>query len=215
MVRIACLHTADSNAAVFDAALLSAGVSDVELRHAIRPDLLQAAEAAGGMTPDISADTVSALLQLVDGADAVLLTCSTLGPAAKSAAAGTTVPVLRVDAALAAEAVRDGGPVVVLCAVSTTIEPTRHLFEAAAAETGAQVRVQWVDGAWDAYRAGRPAEYHRLIAAAASRAGREPGVRVVLAQASMAGACAGQADGLTPLESPAAGLRAAIAAARG
>lgn len=87
-MRIACLHTAASNAAVFDAAC----PAGVRLTHAVRPDLLAAAEAAGGLTPEIAAATAEALRGL-EG-DAVLLTCSTLGPAAGGA--------LRADAALAA-----------------------------------------------------------------------------------------------------------------
>ncbi len=79
-MRIACLHTAESNVAVFEAAR----PDGVRLSHAVRPDLLAAAEAEG-LTAAIAAATVEALGAL-DG-DAVLLTCSTLGPAAGPAGA--------------------------------------------------------------------------------------------------------------------------------
>ena len=233
MPVIACLHTADSNAAVFDAALAAAGLPGAVLRHLVRPGLLRAAEAAGGPTPDILRAAADELQGLAQGADVVLLTCSTLGPAAALARAG--VPVLRVDAALAQEAVRGGGDVVVLCATATTLEPTRALFEDAARGTGARVAVRLVPGAWAAFLAGDQDGYWALVAEAAdaaaadgasegqagagpTRAGRAGsdssaagGVRVVLAQASMAGA-AGLAR-CRPLTSPGAGLRAAIEAA--
>jgi len=75
-MRIACLHTAASNAAVFDAAC-PAGVT---LSHAVRSDLLAAAEVAGGLTTEIALETAAALRRL-EG-DRVLLTCSTIGAAA-------------------------------------------------------------------------------------------------------------------------------------
>ena len=139
MPRIACLHTAQSNVAVFDAALAAVASTGVSLHHEVRADLLAAAELEGGLTRQIVQQTAEALRGLSEGADVVLLTCSTLGPAAEIAADDASIPILRVDAALAAEAVKNGGSVAVLCAVETTVEPTRWQFEAAAQVTGAEV----------------------------------------------------------------------------
>ena len=214
MPRIACLHTIDSNAAVFDEALRTTGLTGVSLRHTIRADLLSAAERAGRLTPEIAAETVAVLNGLCADADAVLLTCSTLGPAAEATALDAPVPVLRVDAALAAEAVKGGGRVVVLCAVATTVEPTRRLFEAAARATGAEVSVQVVPGAWEAFKAGDPDRYRTLVAQAAGAAREDGATQVALAQASMAGAAALLPEDSRPLTSPAAGLAAAGAAGR-
>ncbi|BCM83071.1 aspartate/glutamate racemase family protein [Methylobacterium indicum] len=215
MARIACLHTADGNIAIFDDALSASGLVGMTLRHAVRADLLAAAEREGGLTPGLVAETAAALGALCAGADAVLLTCSTLGPAAAIAARDAPVPVLRVDAALAAAAVAEGGRVVVLCAVETTIAPTRHLFEEAARATGAVVDVRWVPGAWDAFKAGDIPRYLALIAAAGDAALRTGATRVAFAQASMAGAAARVGGEPPPLTSPVAGLRAAAAAVRG
>lgn len=206
---IACLHTAESNVAVFDAALAELKPAGVELRHYVRADLLAAAERAGGLTATITAQTVDALHELCVGADAVLLTCSTLGPAAAEAA---STPVMRVDAALAYEAVKDGGKVAVLCAVETTVEPTRLLFERAARATGAEVAVHLVPHAWEAFKAGDRSRYLAVIAQAADEAIRSGATRVALAQASMAAAASLVAAGPRPFNSPAAGLAAAIAA---
>ena len=171
-MRIACLHTAESNVAVFEAAR----PEGVSLSHALRPDLLAAAEAEG-LTPEIAAATAQALAALRDGADAVLLTCSTLGPAAGPAGA------LRADAALVEAATAGGGTVEVLCAAPSTLAATAELFGAAAASTGARVTIRLVPGAWRLFHAGDHAGYAELIArdAEASRAGV-----VALAQASMA-----------------------------
>ncbi|MGE7416406.1 aspartate/glutamate racemase family protein [Methylobacterium tarhaniae] len=214
MPRIACLHAIDSNAAVFDEALRMTGLTGVSLRHTVRADLLASAERQGRLTPEIAAETVAVLRSLFAEADAVLLTCSTLGPAAETAARDAPVPVLRVDAALAAEAVREGGRVAVLCAVETTVEPTRRLFEAAAQATGAQVSVQVVPQAWEAFKAGDLDRYRSLVARAAGIAREEGAMQVALAQASMAGAAALLPEEIRPLTSPAVGLAAAVAAAR-
>lgn len=210
MSRIACLHTADSNIEVFDMALKELGMEGVELRHSVRADLLAAAEQAGGLTPEIAEQTAGVLRDLCDGADAVLLTCSTLGPAAEAAAAAASVPMFRVDATLAREAVRSGGKVAVLCAVQTTMEPTRLLFEREARATGAEVVMHFVPGAWDVFKAGDRSRYLSMIALAADEAFQGGAAQVVLAQASMAGAAKLATGGRAPLTSPAVGLATAI-----
>jgi hypothetical protein len=209
--RIACLHTAQSNIAVFDAAVRGL---DVSLSHVVREDLLQSAEAQGGLTPEITRQTANALLAMTGNVDAVLLTCSTVGPGAAEAASLASIPVLRTDAALADAAISVGGKVVVLCAASTTVEPTRALFEAVAAGTSAQVDVQLVESAaWAAFRAGDTQAYFDLIARAAARAFDEGATVVALAQASMSGAAA-LCKGGPVLTSPAAGLASAYASTR-
>lgn len=212
-MRIACLHTIDSNVPVFEAARAALGL-DIELRHQVRDDYLKDAERAGGLTAQIAARAAESLEALGADADAVLLTCSTLGPSIAGVAEKIGKPVLRVDGALAEAAVRKGGRVVVLCAVETTIEPTRMLFDAAAASTGATIEMRLVPDAWPEFKAGRLERYFALVAAAADRAAAEKGVSAVaLAQASMAGAA--QKCRLKPLTSPAVGLAAASAAAQG
>lgn len=205
-MRIACLHTAGSNVDVFQIAALGLGV---ELTHEVRPDLLARAEADGELTHPIRVQTAAILRRLAVGADAVLLTCSTLGPAVDDVAAA--VPVLRVDQALARAAVARagrGGRVLVLCAAPTTLVPTRALFEAEAMAAGVEIETRIVDGAWIAFRDGDIDRYHALVAQAADAA-HVGGVRVIaLAQASMAGAAA-HCDVAAPLTSPAAGLQAA------
>lgn len=202
---IACLHTAAGNIAVFDAAC----PPGVTLTHTLREDLLADAEAAGGLTDEIAQRTARALEALATpDVDAVLLTCSTVGPGA--ALARAAIPVLRVDSALAEEATRGGGHVVVLCAVEITIEPSRQIFAEAAARHGATLDVRLVPGAWAAFRGGDPARYHALVADAADAAFAEGASQVALAQASMTGAAA-LAKGRKPLASPPVGLAAAMA----
>jgi hypothetical protein len=203
-LKIACLHTIASNQSIFE----DAKPAGAQVSHTVRSDLLADAERAGGMTETIEAAAVSALLELALGADAVLLTCSTIGSAAERASGMTNVPILRADAALAREAVALRQPVLVLCGVETTVGPSRRLFETAAAATGVAIDMEVVPDAWTAFKAGDIDTYHGLVSVYADRsfaAGRKV---IALAQASMAGA----ADRCTlgrPLASPRISMAAA------
>ncbi|MFM0739269.1 aspartate/glutamate racemase family protein [Paraburkholderia xenovorans] len=216
-VRIVCLHTADSNIAIFDEAARAARFHSLELEHRVRADLLAAAEQVGGLTDAIAAQTREVVLALCRDANAVLLNCTTLGPVVDEtlAARAAPVPVVRVDAALAQRAVENGGKVVVLYTVSTTREPTTRLFAEAASHAGVAVdlRVQLVERAWERFRAGDTAGYLSTIAAAAEAAYADGADVVALAQASMTGAAALVTRGDKPLTSPEAALAAVVRAA--
>ena len=201
-LTIACLHTARSNAPLFDAAAKALPGGALRLAHTIRPELLREP------TPETLAEAASLLRGLATAADAVLLTCSTIGAAAAMVGAAPC-PVLRADAALAEAACRAGGTVHVLYAAPTTRGPTATLFAEAAAGTGASLDLRLVEGAWDLFLAGDLAAYHARIAAAAAGL---PG-RVALAQASMAGAAALMRGEPPPLTVPAIGVMAAARAA--
>lgn len=202
MRRVACLHTADSNIAIFDAA---ARGLDVSLRHVVRSDLLAAAEKAGGLIPDIVAATEIALRQAADGADMVLLACSTLGPIADRLR--LSVPVRRIDRALAeaALAAAAGGPIAVLYTFPGTRAATEALFREVA---GDAVQMQLIDGAWDVFKAGDHGNYMDLIAAAADAVAAKGAASVALAQASMAPA-SDRCTMAQPLSSPRASLESA------
>lgn len=200
-LTIACLHTAASNAAIFDASAAALPGGALRLTHRSRPDLLRPP------TPETLAEAAEVLRNMAQDADAVLLTCSTIGEAA-GLVRNAPCPVLRADAALAEAATRGGGSVQVLYAAPSTREPTQRLFEVAAARTGATITLRLVPGAWDLFLAGDLAGYHARIAALT------PGLegRIVLAQASMAGAAA-LMEGPPPLTVPGIGVMSAARAA--
>ncbi|MEM7523196.1 MAG: Asp/Glu racemase [Pseudomonadota bacterium] len=195
-MKIACLHTLDANAALFD----DACPEGVTLEHHVREDLLQRAIDRGGADEEIIEETAEALRGL--RADGVLLTCTTIAPGAARAGA------VRVDAALAeaaAERAGEGGLIEALITIPTTETATRTVFEAAAAKTGAVVRVTMVDGALEKFQARELGAYARLIADAADRSDAKV---VALAQASMAPAA--PLSSREVMTSPAAGLAAVI-----
>jgi hypothetical protein len=209
LLRIACLHTAASNIAIFDAAADALGISPDQLSHHARPDLLAAAGKAGGLTLDIQLQTREILLSLAEGADLILLTCSTLGPAASEANALLDIPVWRVDQALAEQSMATAGKTRVLYAAQTTLGPTQRLFEQVPRHPQADVEFQWVEGAWEHFLAGNIAGYLQRIAAQADLAFQQGVERVALAQASMTGAGNLTQFGV-PLSSPLCALRDAI-----
>jgi hypothetical protein len=211
-VTIACLHTAESNIAVYEAAAKALGLPDGMLRHHVRADLLLAAEKVGRPTDEISAETAALLWHLAEDADAVVLNCSTLGPAASKIAAGAGAPIIQADAVLAEQAVKAGGKVIVLCTVETTIAPTTALFEAAAKATGAEIEVRLVPGAWTHFRAGDLSAYVAAIADAMKTFSGESAVTIAFAQASMTDAVHLLPENCPqPVTGPAAVLAAAMA----
>lgn len=209
-MKIACLHTVNSNQALFEAAAAAEGV---ECRHVVREDLLVRAEQHGGLTDDIRDETARLLLELAENADAVLLTCSTLGPSVQRLGVSTATPVLRVDAALAEAAVGKGGRVVVLCTVSTTVQPTTELFRRVAGDRPLDITVEVVPGAWQALRSGDREACYAAVASAADAWASGGADVVAFAQASMAPA-ADRCAFARPLVSPSIGMAAAVTAAR-
>ncbi|MFN3262410.1 MAG: hypothetical protein ACE37J_17835 [Pikeienuella sp.] len=198
-MKIACLHTMESNAALFDAACPEGAT----LVHAVREDLIARAVATGGASEALLEEAAEALRALMreSGADALLLTCTSIGGAAARAGA------IRVDEALAAAAAAEagtGGLIDVLISLPSTEGPTREMFERHAAAAGARIRIVLVEGALAAFQAKDLERYAALVAAAADRS--EAPV-VALAQASMAPAAARARRAV--MTSPAAALAAA------
>lgn len=215
-MTIACLHTAESNIAVYEAAAKALGLPDGTLRHHVRADLLLAAEKVGRLTDDISAETAALLWHLAEDADAVVLNCSTLGPAVSKVAGSAAAPIIRADATLANEAAKAGGKVIVLCTVETTIAPTSALFEAAVKATGTEIEVRLIPGAWAYFRAGDLSAYLASIADAVSAANSEGPVTIAFAQASMTDAARLLPEGCPqPMTGPATALATAMAQIEG
>lgn len=202
-MRVGVLHTVPALVPVFHG-LLTERRGDLDIVHTADPSLLSRAM-AGGITDDVEADLRAHLGALRDaGAESVLVTCSSIGEAATDAAAAVGVPLVRVDAAMAAEAVRRAragqGRILVLATLSATLGPTSRLVGSSAAGSDVEVTARVVAEAADARAAGDLARHDRLIAEAIAEAGDVD--VIVLAQASMA---TGAGDDRRVLTSPASG----------
>ncbi|MGC0895341.1 glutamate racemase [Pantoea agglomerans] len=143
------------------------------------PALLAEAERSGGMTTALRRRIAQMIETLLPQFDAVLITCSTLGPVAGDFSAQDRV--MRTDGMLAEALQRQAGHTVALCAAESTLAATRTLFS----QPGSQVEVALVEGAWTAFKAGETTRYFAMIAAAAEQAYQQGAVAVALAQSSM------------------------------
>ena len=119
------------------------------------------------------------------GADAVLVTCSTISPYLDEVS--VEIPVVKIDEAMIEQAVERAGRILVLATNPATLDPTRQALERQAARAGKPVAVlaQLVEHAFDAMLSGDTAAHDRLVQAAVRGAPKEIDL-IVLAQASMA-----------------------------
>lgn len=214
--RAGLLHTVPALAASFDSAL-AASSPGTDLVHVVDPSLLADA-ISHGVTVDVTERVARHIGYLVDaGAQAVLVTCSSIGEAVEAAAAKRDLPVLRVDAPMAADAVRRAvdaarsgaraGEIVVLATLEATLGPTGRLIAREAAGEDVHVDARIVDGALAARNSGDQLTHDQLIREAVSEAASRADV-IVLAQASMAGAITGTHTAVPVLTSPEGGIAA-------
>lgn len=121
------------------------------------------------------------------GADAILVTCSSIGPAVDAARPLVNIPILRIDQAMADEAVRLGTRIGVIATLSTTLEPTAALVQASATAQGKAIKIvtHLCTGAFEAVISGDTATHDRLVTAGLQALMDKVDV-IVLAQATMA-----------------------------
>jgi len=121
------------------------------------------------------------------GADYIMVTCSSIGPAVEAGAKLIGVPVLRVDQPMADQAVRTGKRIGVIATLRTTLEPTADLISRRAAVAGKQVEItaKLAEGAFEALMSGHAAKHDAMVAGALKELSKQVDV-IVLAQASMA-----------------------------
>lgn len=184
---LALIHTSPTLTPIFGT-LCAEQMPETTVFHMVDESLIKDTIKAG----EVRKITIRRLLGMVEsaaaaGADAVMVTCSTLGPAVTLVQEMFDLPVIRVDEAMAEEAVRTGRRLGVMATLRTTLEPTTALLREKAAKAGRQVDLVecLCDGAFDAVLAGDTATHDRIVGAALLD--EMSGVdAVVLAQASMA-----------------------------
>lgn len=213
-MQITCLHTAQVHVQSFEKLFRNSGYNG-KLDHVVRADLLDRARADG--VAAVATDLRAAVGQM-GPSDAVLCTCSTLGPLVDDLA--RTVPhLLRIDRPLMEQAVQVGGKVLVVICLASTQAATLDLFGAIATQTGCDPTHDLLlcDQAWPLFEAGDVDGFGRAIAHAVKAAlMADPDVAVVvLGQASMTAAEPHLADiGMPVLSSPQLAVDRAMEIAR-
>jgi len=184
---LALLHTVLSLPPVF-AALAEELTPGTELFHIVDESLLNVTRKTGALTAVTRRRVLGYLESAAEaGADLVLVTCSSIGPAVDAAQDFVPVPVLRVDEPMADEAVRLGTRVGVIATLATTLEPTAALVERRAGVAGRNVVVdpRVCHGAFEALQAGDRDRHDELVREGLRELVADADV-IVLAQASMA-----------------------------
>ena len=123
------IHTSATLVPVF-ADLCNKYLPGVKTFNIVDDSLIKNTIACGELTPATSRRVVNYAGSAQEaGADFILFTCSSIGPAVEMAASLTKVPVLRVDQPMADKAVQMGGKIGVIATLSTTLEPTTDLVK--------------------------------------------------------------------------------------
>lgn len=183
--RLVLIHTVPPLVEVFKQ-LCAELLPDVQLYHVLDEPLLERVRQHHGL----AADDLAQLQAHVDvaeqiGARAVLVTCSTLSPGIDRI--NTSLPVVKIDEAMIAQAVGLGRSIGVIATAQSTLEPTRLLLMTAAQQINKPIDIHTllIDHALAALLQGDGATHDRLVQQAIKDLSSQADV-IVLAQASMA-----------------------------
>ena len=185
--RLGLVHTSATLVPVF-AQLCKEKLPNVEVFNIADDSLVKGIREAGSLTPTI-ARRVASYLESAElaGADYIMVTCSSIGPAVEAGAKLMGVPVLRVDQPMADQAVVTGKRIGVIATLQTTLEPTADLIQRRADKAGKKIVLtsKLCEGAFEALMSGDAATHDVKVAAALKELSQQVDV-IVLAQASMA-----------------------------
>ncbi len=212
-MKIACIHT--SNVSYYDLKdLFKQTAPEVELFNIVDDSLLEEVKTVGHITPAIIS-RMCTYFKIAEslGADLIFNQCSSVGEASDIAAKCVSIPVVKVDEAMAEKAVEMGKKIAVIATVASTVAPSSNLVRTKAKLAGKEVVVDevLVDGALDILMKEKDVEKHnRLVLDAIERASENHDV-IVLAQGSMTALLPYLKETKVPvLTSPAMGVKKAV-----
>ncbi len=192
---VTLIHTVATLVAPF-AALAKELLPGVEVSHVVDESLLTETRRLGRITPTTRRRLLVYATSADDlGVSAILVTCSSVGPIVDAIRPFTVAPVLRVDQAMADQAIRLGTRIGVLATLRSTLEPTRDLIETLAKERGVDITLRALvcEGAFDAIVSGDVERHDALVGDGLIDLATDSEV-IVLAQASMARVLNGLGD---------------------
>ncbi len=208
-VRIAAVHTVVPTIALVGD-IFKAEAPDVNVINLMDDGAIPDAVAAGGIEPNVTRRMCNLFLSAeTAGAKGILLCWSTVGETADTGRGLLNVPLLRIDEAMAEEAVSLGKRIALVASVSSTLGPTERLLrrKAEVANKVIEVKQALADGALQKLQAGDAASHDSMVTDTVRAAAAEADV-VVLAQASLTRVLPLLTDLSVPvLSSPRAGVR--------
>jgi Asp/Glu/hydantoin racemase len=185
--RLGLLHTSATLVPIF-AQLCRDKLPGVSVFNLVDDSLIKDVIVSGHIRPQTARRVAQHVAAAEDaGADFIMVTCSSIGPAVETAAKLASVPVLRVDEPMADRAVRTARCIGVIATLPTTLEPTAELIRRRAGAIGKDVELtaRLCEGAFDALMSGDAATHDAMVASVLGELTTAVDV-VALAQASMA-----------------------------
>jgi Asp/Glu/hydantoin racemase len=121
------------------------------------------------------------------GATAILFTCSSTSPAVDAARRAVSIPIIKIDDAMAEQAVLAGERIAIICTTPSTRGPSKALLEEHAQRLGKVVEIEVAlrEEAYRALMSGDRTRHDAIIGEAAESIAGRCDV-IVLAQASLA-----------------------------
>jgi glutamate racemase len=184
---VALIHTVGELLPIFKD-LCHEILPDATCFHVLDEGLLRTITPSGQLPPRAArrlAELVSRAED--DGADLILVTCSSVSPLVDLVRCQVERPVLKIDEAMADQAVQDADRIGILATTRTALEPVTELILSRAAAQQKQVRTRshLLDGALAALQAGNSVSHDRQVINGIQELARWADL-VVLAQISMA-----------------------------
>ena len=211
MIRVFAVHT---SLAMVDpvTALFKEHLPDVKLNHIVDDSLIQEVIAHNEVTTAVAKRLVNCFHMAVDGgADIIFNTCSSIGEIAQMARKLLSIPLIKIDDAMAIKAVEGANKIGVLATLPSTLTPTANLLKTMATERNRKIEIVegLAEGAFQAVISGDRDTHDNLILKASKTVADRVDL-IVLAQGSMARMETKLAEvtGKTVLSSPLSGVLA-------
>jgi len=187
MPKLAIIHTTPATVEPLKA-LAAEMLADCELVNFVDDSILPQLAQNGGNLFEVEERLIHyASFAKQVGADVILEACSSVGELVPKMGDAASIPVVRIDDAMAEEAVQRGAHIAVAATLPTTLQPTTRLLRSKAQAAGKQVEITplLIDGAYQKLMAGDRKGHDDLLIEKLRELARAADV-VVLAQASMA-----------------------------
>jgi Asp/Glu/hydantoin racemase len=184
--RVAFVHTVGFLADEFRK-LMREQQPEVDAFHILNESLLQDLLRGAALSQVYRRVAEQLMLAADAGAGLIVMTCSSTSPGVDVARRMTDLPILKIDDPMAAQAVRSGQRIGLMCTATSTVAPSTALLKSHAAqqEREIEVRPEVNAAAYQALLSGDRAAHDLLVRDSAMRLASEVDV-LVLAQASLA-----------------------------
>lgn len=191
MKKLCTLHTTDQLMELMSVPFTKPFVADnpdITYFDITDSSLIAETKEAGYATPAVERRMYNYLMAAVDaGADAILVTCTSVNTATKKLRSMIPVPVISIEEPVAELAVEKGSRIGILSSVATSAQPVKNTIEEKAAAIGKSVsaEIEVADGAFEALMSGNRALHDEKVREALEKLVKKVDV-VVFAQISMA-----------------------------